>query len=93
MDHGLGGQAAAGRIAVAIRQPGAGGVGVLERVRSGEPGSGGGRYGDRLAQGFAEYVESERLGHVGDVMFFQPDGNLVIYTADGAVLWTSNTAN
>lgn len=36
---------------------------------------------------------SGTAGNPGDVMFFQPDGNLVIYTSYGAALWSSNTAN
>jgi len=31
--------------------------------------------------------------HPNDAMFFQPDGNLVLYDADGTVLWTSGTNN
>ncbi|WP_262057617.1 hypothetical protein [Streptomyces sp. STR69] len=31
--------------------------------------------------------------HPNDTLFFQPDGNLVIYDSDGTVLWASGTNN
>jgi hypothetical protein len=32
-------------------------------------------------------------GNADDVMFFQPDGNLVIYTLYGKTLWASGSQN
>jgi hypothetical protein len=32
-------------------------------------------------------------GYSGAVLVLQTDGNLVIYSDDGAILWASNTAN
>jgi hypothetical protein len=37
--------------------------------------------------------DSGTQGNNGDVMLFQPDGNLVIYTQDGLTLWSSHTYN